>query len=483
MRTILMWVVGIVLVISISGCAQPRTGIEAAAEAMGATNLNSIQYSGSGSLYSFGQAASPGERWPRWDAKTYAVAVDYQTPAMRLETVRAQGEHPPHGGGGQPISMDQQTIQVVSGKNAWTEGGAQPVANPGAVSERLRQLWLTPHGVIKAAIASGAAANGNVIALNIEGRDVKVTLNDQNLVDRLEYLTTSSVVGDVPVEIMYSDYADYGGVKFPTHIVEKQDGFETLDVTIRDVKPNAAVSLEVPAAVPQAPAPPPSPNVEVVKVGEGLWSLNAANTRSLAVEFKDHIVMLEGPTSEARSVAVNEVMRKTVPSKPIRYVVNTHPHYDHAGGLRTYVAEGVTVVTHEASKAFYEQAWARPRTIEPDLLAKNPKPATFETVTDKKVMTDGSRTIELHYLQDSGHNTATLIAYLPKERILLYGDGYNPPPGDDPRDPTRTPEYGLDLWKNVQRLKLNPARIAPVHGRVVPFDNLKKAIGVLSLSN
>jgi len=483
MRTILMWVVGIVLVISISGCAQPRTGIEAAAEAMGATNLNSIQYSGSGSLYSFGQAASPGERWPRWDAKTYAVAVDYQTPAMRLETVRAQGEHPPHGGGGQPISMDQQTIQVVSGKNAWTEGGAQPVANPGAVSERLRQLWLTPHGVIKAAIASGAAANGNVIALNIEGRDVKVTLNDQNLVDRLEYLTTSSVVGDVPVEITYSDYADYGGVKFPTHIVEKQDGFETLDVTIRDVKPNAAVSLEVPAAVPQAPAPPPSPNVEVVKVGEGLWSLNAANTRSLAVEFKDHIVMLEGPTSEARSVAVNEVMRKTVPSKPIRYVVNTHPHYDHAGGLRTYVAEGVTVVTHEASKAFYEQAWARPRTIEPDLLAKNPKPATFETVTDKKVMTDGSRTIELHYLQDSGHNTATLIAYLPKERILLYGDGYNPPPGDDPRDPTRTPEYGLDLWKNVQRLKLNPARIAPVHGRVVPFDNLKKAIGVLSLSN
>jgi len=480
MRKIVMLVVGISLVISVAGCAQPPTGVEAAAAAMGATNLTSIQYAGTGTLYSFGQAASPGERWPRWDAKTYAVAVDYQTPAMRLETVRAQGEHPPHGGGGQPISADQQTIQVVSGKYAWTEGGAQPVANPGAVGERSRQVWLTPHGVIKAAIANKATANGNVIALNIEGRDVKVTLNDQNLVDRVEYLTTNSVVGDVPVEITYSDYADYGGVKFPTRIVEKQDGFETLDITIKDVKPNAAVALEVPANVPQAPAPPPSPTVDVVKVGEGLWSLNAANTRSLAVEFKDHIVMLEGPTSEVRSIAVNEVVRKTVPSKPIRYVVNTHAHYDHAGGLRTYVAEGVTVITHEGNKSFLEQAWARPRTIQPDLLAKSPKAPMIETVADKKVLTDGSRTVELHHLQDSGHNTATLIVYLPKERILLYGDGYNPPAGEDPRDPTRTPEYGLDIWENVQRLKLNPARIAPVHGRVVPFENLKIAIGVSS---
>jgi hypothetical protein len=107
----------------------------------------------------------------------------------------------------------------------------------------------------------------------------------------------------------------------------------------------------------------------------------------------------------------------------------------------------------------------------------------IETVGDKRVLTDGSRTIELHHLKDSGHNTATLIAYLPKERILMYGDGYNPPPGDDPRTPDRTPEYGMQLYDNVQRLKLNPARIAPVHGRVVPFENMKIAIGVSSGPN
>lgn len=480
MRTYSTLVAGIALAMAISGCSQQPTGVAAAADAMGATNLTSIQYSGNGSNFAFGQAVTPGERWPRFEVKAYTVAVDYQAPAMRLEMLRAQGEHPPRGGGGQPFAGDQRTIQVVSGTHAWTEGGAQPVANPAAVSDRVRQAWLTPHGVIKAAVASGATADGKVVMLNIEGRSVKVTLTDENLVEKVEYLATNSVVGDVPVEITYSDYADYGDIKFPRHIVEKQDGFDTLELTVTDVRPNAAVSIAVPANVSQAPAPPASPSVTVEKVGDGLWSLNAANTRSLAVEFADHIVMLEGPTSDARSVAVNETVRKAVPGKPIRYVVNTHAHYDHAGGLRTYVAEGITVVTHEANKAFLEQAWARPRTVEPDALSKSPRAAMIETVADKKVMTDGWRTVELYHMVNSQHHTGNLLVYLPRERILMYGDGYNPPAGDDPRDPTRTPEYGLQLVEAVQQLKLNPARIAPVHGRVVPYENLRVAIGLSS---
>ena len=482
MRTISGLSTGLLAMLVASGCSQP-TGVAAAAEAMGASTLNSIEYSGSGSTFAFGQAPSPGARWPRFDAKTYAVAANYQDPSMRLEIVRAQGEHPPLGGGGQPFAGDQRTVQVVSGMHAWTEGGAQPAPNPAAVTERLRQLWLTPHGVIKAAAASGATADGNVVTFPIEGRDVRVTLNDGNLVERVEYLMANSVVGDVPVEVTYSDYGEFGGIRFPRRIVEKQDGFETLDITVATVMPNAAVSLPVPANVTQAPPAPAAPAVQIDKAGQGLWSLNAAGTRSLAVEFADHIVMLERPTSEARSMAVNEAVRKAVPSKPIRYVVNTHAHYDHAGGLRTYVAEGITVITHEGNKSFFEQAWARPRTVEPDALATSPRPAMFVTVGDKHVLSDSARSIELHHLKDSGHNTATLIAYLPKERILMYGDGYNPPPGDDPRTPDRSPEYGRQLYDNVQRLKLDPALIAPVHGRVVPFENMKIAIGVGAPAN
>lgn len=478
----MLWVVvaGIAVVMSISGCAQQKTGIAAAADAMGATNLNSIQYAGSGFLFGFGQAFVPGERWPRFVQRTYSVAINYQTPAMRLEAVRAQGETPPRGGAAQPVAGEQRTVQVVSGKYAWAEGGAQPVANPGAVRDRLRQLWLTPHGVIKAAVANGATIDGKVVTFNVEEREVKVTLNDQNLVERVRYLSTNEVVGDFPVEITYSDYSDYGGVKFPTHITETQDGYPTLDLTIHEVKPNAAVSLDVPANVPQAPAPPATPNVNMTKLAEGVWYVTANGVSSWAVEFMDHIVMVEGPFGEERSLAVNEALRKAVPGKPIKYVVNTHAHYDHAGGLRTYVAEGATVITHEMNKPFFERVWARPRTIAPDLLSKSPKPATFETVGESKVLTDGSRRLELYHLQGSGHNVATLIAYLPKERLLYYGDGYNPPAGDDPRDPSRTPEYGIDLYRNVTRLNLNVVTIAPAHStRAVPYDNLKKAIGIL----
>ena len=478
MRTVSSLVIAVSLIVAVSACSRP-TGVAAAAEAMGSADLNSIQYSGTGSHYAFGQAYAPGERWPRFEAKTYAVAVDYQMPAMRVEMVRAQGEHPPHGGGAQPFASDQRTVTVVSGTHAWTEA-AQATPNPAVVSERRRQVWLTPHGVIKAAVASGVTADGNVVNLTIEDRAVKATLNDENLVERVEYLAANSVIGDVPVEITYSDYADFGGVKFPRHIVEKWDGFETVDVTINDVRPNAAVSLPVPENVAQAPAPPPLPDVVVEKVADGVWSLYVPNTRSLAIEFADHIVMLEGPTSEARSLAVNETVRRLVPGKPIRYVANTHAHYDHAGGLRTYVAEGATVITHERNKAFYEQAWARPRTIEPDLLAKSPRPATIETVADKRVLTDRSgRTVELYAMENSGHNANQLLAYLPKERVILYGDGYNPPARPDPRDPSRTLEYAQQLYDNVLRLKLNPARIAAVHSRaVVPFENLKINLGI-----
>ena len=475
MRTITAMVASLALALAFSACSRP-SGAAAAADAMGATSLNSIQFSGSGTNYAYGQAYTPGGPWPRFEVKTYTVAVDYQTPAMKLDMLRAQGEHPPRGGGAQPFATDQRTTQVVSGKNAWSEGGAQPAPNPGAVTERLRQIWLTPHGVVKAALAGGAPADGNVFTLKAEDRDVKVTLNQQNLVEKVEYLTTNSVVGDVPVELTYSDYAQFGNIQFPKHIVEKQDGFPTLDITINDVQPNAAVSLPVPGNVAAAPAPPDTPMATIDKVGDGLWSLNSAGTRSLAVEFADHIVMLEGPTSDARSRVVNDLVRQTVPSKPIRYVVNTHAHYDHAGGLREYVAEGITVITHESNKAFLEAAWARPRTIE-DTAPTSNKPV-IETAGDKRVLSDKTRSVELYHVPGSGHHTGQLIAWIPKERILLYGDGYNPPAGDDIRNPERGPDYAAQMVQRVQELRLNPERIAPVHGRVVPYKNLLMAFNL-----
>jgi glyoxylase-like metal-dependent hydrolase (beta-lactamase superfamily II) len=449
---------------------------------MGATNLNSIQFSGSGSVFGFGQAYEPGERWPRFDQRVYNFSANYQTPGMRLEQVRAQGEHPPRGGAAQPVAGEQRTVLAASGTNAWAEGGNQPNPQNNAAGDRMRILWATPHGVIKAAMANNGTLEGNTIRFTANGREFTATLNDQNQVQNVRYMSYNSVVGDYPVELTYSDYADFGGVTFPRHIVETQDGHPTLDLNIRDVTPNAQVDLTVPANVASAP-PPPAVTVQMEELGPGVFYVNAQGIRSWAVEFRDHIAVVEGPASEARSIAVNEAINQRFPNKPIRYVINTHAHYDHAGGLRTYVAQGATVVTHEANRAFYERTWARPHTIQQDLLAKEPKQAVFETMTDKKVMTDGTQTLELYHVRGSGHHLGMIFVYSPRARAVYWGDGYNPPEGDDPRDPARTPEFGIDLYRNIIASGVNVERIAPAHGAGArPFDNLRKAIGLMAVT-
>src|SRR5438045_3573618 len=127
---------GLAVVLATPSHAQQTTGLATAAYVMGATSLSSIEYTGSGSVLGFGQAYEPGERWPRFVQRTYTAAINYQTPGMRLMQVRSQGEHPPRGGAAQPVGADQRTVQVVSGKFAWQEGGAQAAPNPGAVGDR-----------------------------------------------------------------------------------------------------------------------------------------------------------------------------------------------------------------------------------------------------------------------------------------------------------------------------------------------------------
>jgi glyoxylase-like metal-dependent hydrolase (beta-lactamase superfamily II) len=398
---------------------------------------------------------------------------------MRLIQVRSQGENPPRGGGQQALAGDQRAVSVVSGKFAWQEAGNQAAPNNGAAGERLRQLWTTPHGVIKAALANSGKVDGNTVTVTVEGREIKATLNAQNLVEKVSYLSTNDVIGDYPIEIAYTDYADFGGVKFPRHIVQNEDGHPTLDITVSNVQPNAAVAIDAPANVQQAPPPPPL-RVAVEKLADGIWYLSTPNARTWAVDFGDHIVVVEGMGSEARSLAAIEEIKKAIPNKPIRYVINTHAHYDHAGGLRTFVAQGATVVTHEMNKPFYEKVWARPRTIAPDSLSKAPKAAAFETVGDKKVMTGGGKTIELYYMKGTSHNMYNLLVYMPQEKLAYWGDGYNPPEGNDARDLGRTPEQGIDIYRVISMNNLDVRTIAPAHGAgPKPFDNLKKAIGLL----
>jgi glyoxylase-like metal-dependent hydrolase (beta-lactamase superfamily II) len=143
--------------------------------------------------------------------------------------------------------------------------------------------------------------------------------------------------------------------------------------------------------------------------------------------------------------------------------VNTHHHIDHAGGLRTFIAEGATIVTHEINKSYYEKIAALPHTLNPDRLARTPRRPSFETFSEKKVLTDGTHVIELHHLRGNGHNAGLAIAYLPKEKILYEADAYNPPAQANAPVPTPVSPYTANLVETMKRLRLDVQTIIPVH--------------------
>ena len=294
---------------------------------------------------------------------------------------------------------------------------------------------------------------------------VRGYLNSDNLLEKVETKIDNTVLGDIPFETAFSDYKDFGGVKFPTHIVQKQGGYPVLDLTVTDVKPNAPANIASCARRP----PPDAQAASSEKIADGVY-LILGGYAALAVDFKDYIVIVEGGQNDQRTEAVIAEAKRLIPNKPIKYVVNTHHHFDHSGGLRAYVAEGAIVVTQQINKPYYEKIWANPHTIAPDKLSQNPKKPKFETVGEKKIMTDGNHVIELYHQQNYGHNDGMLLVYLPKEKVLLEADGFNPPAQPLTQTPATISPYTANLEANIERLHLDVERIIPVH---YPADNRK----------
>jgi len=484
--------------IAASPTASTRNPLSAAANALGVRTVNTLQFTASGAMFSVGQNFTPSTPWPRVAVTRYSALINYEAASMRQEFVREVGATMPRGGC-VPFAGEQREVETVSGDYAWDEpippdpqagsfsatpctppetGGTTPVPapSPGSQPGCMLMLWATPQGFIRAAMDHDATRtktnDGTEVSFVIAGKYKMIGMLKANGdVARVRTWTEQSIIGDMLVETDYSGYRNFGGVRFPSHIVQKQDGFPSLDLNVTSVTANVSVDITVPDSIRNAPPAPTVVNSQTV--APGVFWLTGGTHHSLAVEMRDYIVLVDTPDGEPRASAVITKTKELIPNKPIRYVVAMHHHWDHMGGIRTAIDEGATIITHETNRALLERAATAPFTIAPDRLSRSKKPLKLETMNAERTLDDGQRTIQLYTMTGFDHTDDMILVYLPKERLLAEADAYTPPP--TPTMPLIAPKvpYARSLYVNIKRLGLNVSTIAPFHGnRIVTMDEL-----------
>jgi len=484
---------------SLSGNAMAqdaKTVIANAQKALG--DPRSITYSGSAKDVAFQQCGAnaaamtcQGPHDPMRPISNYVRVIDLTAPASRHT-----GGTNNIGAGGSTAVTPGTFFQQVTPQQADV---AQPWGNA-------LEFYLTPWGFLKGAAENNATASKR----RVDGKNYTVLtwspavkapsgkayvvngyVSDANVVERVETWLGENIMGDMQILATYTGWKDFGGVMAPAKIVQTRGGwpFFEVDVTAAKANPPDVATLVPPPAPPAGrggpggpPAGgggrgggPPALTVTSEKLGDGLYRLTTGpgSYDSLIVEFRDHIMMLEAGQSEARGLAYIVEAKRLIPNKPIRYVINTHPHSDHTGGLPALVADGATIVTQKNNEVFFDRALNTPRTLLDDTLAKNPRKAKVETVSEKKVYSDGTRTVELYHIAPAPHSNGQLIAYIPKEKIVFQGDFSLPAPGQPGNDHVKA------LVPALEKLNLDFDRYINVHTSAAPQTKaeLWKAVG------
>lgn len=470
-----------------------NTVIANARKALG--DPTSITYSGSAKDVSFQQCGAnvtqmncQGTHDPMRPITNYVRVIDLAAPASR----HTGGTNNIGAGGSTAIVpgtfFQQVTPQQADLSQPW--GGAL-------------ELYLTPWGFLKGAAERNATASQR----SVDGRSYTVLtwspavkapsgqaytinayVNDRNLVDRVETWLGETIMGDMHIVAAYSGWKDFGGgAMAPSRIVQTRGGWPFFEVDVTAARRNPSdVAALVPAPAPPAgrgggpppgggPGGAPALTVTPEKLGDGLYRLTtgAGSYDSLLVEFRDHLMILEAGQGEARALAYIAEAKRLVPNKPIRYVMTTHPHADHTGGIPAMVAEGATIITQKNNETFFDRALNTPRTLLNDTLAKSPKKAVVEAVEEKKVYSDGTRVVEMYHVAPVPHSNGLMIAYIPKEKIVFQGDFSLPAPGQPANDHIKA------LVPILEKLNLDFDRYINVHAPAAPQTkaDLWKAVG------
>jgi len=297
-------------------------------------------------------------------------------------------------------------------------------------------------------------------------------------------LTVTETIGDDPIlgdrrtTIWFTRWQATGGVRFARqHNIEVNGRLQSHSVfTAVALNPDLPDSL---FAIPDSiagraqrsdPNPPPVVVSLVVLVpGGGGWRAEGGSPHSLVVEQPTQLVVVEAPLTAVRSRAVLDTLRSRFPSKRVGLVVNTHHHWDHAGGVRAYVAAGIPVVTHGRNTSFVRGLARAPKTVTPDALSRRPPPRVPDVrpVTDSLIVGTGERRVVIYRLP-TAHVEGMLAAYLPAARILFTSDVLSP-------SATLPPAGSAEVVEFARSRGIPIERVAGGHGGVANWADVEKA--------
>src|SRR5215510_3327595 len=301
-----------------------------------------------------------------------------------------------------------------------------------------------------------------------------------NLLTKYGYLYADPFTGDSEIAQTYSNYHTVGKLKLPGARVLYNSGGAIQEAEYTDIQINTRPADSVfqgpdgfeKLAAPPATPPPPA----VSKIADDVYLLEglAGGTHNMMfVAFNDYVLVIEAPEQifyGNTSVQALAKIKETVPGKPIKYLVLTHHHSDHAGGFREYAAEGATIVTTPGNKSFLEKVAA----TDSSLLPRMKRTLVIETVENKKrVFEDDKHRVELYDIGPNPHANEMLVAYLPKEKLLFQADMLNPAAnGSIPI----AQDVTVSFSEKLQQLGLDVEKIYGVHGRPATPEELRASI-------
>jgi len=436
--------------------------------------VKTLVIEGTGTNGNLGQDMTMDATGQQFQLSDYKRSIDAAGARAKTEQTRTpnfayfQGQQP------------QKQVLGIDGDVAYNVGanGTPTRANAAVAKDRRAEIYHHPLTIVRAALDPAAKlanprdANGQraVDVTTSGGQTFTLAIDGTTkLPTRVVSMTDNLNLGDVAIETSFSDYQDVSGLKLPSHLATKTDKYPTVDIrAAKQAVDGDGGDLAAPPAAASAPVPPAQAPATVTaeEIAKGIWFLAGQSHHSVLAEFGDHLVLIEAPQNDTRALAVIAKARELRPGKPITQVVNTHHHFDHSGGLRAAVSEGLAVITQTQNVAFYKDAMTRAHTIGPDALAKNPKTLTVEGVDEEKTLQDSAMTIALYHIAGSPHADTLLMAYFPKQKVLVEADVFNPGGAVNP--------YAANFLENIRKRNLQVDKIVPIHGTITPFSELLK---------